>query len=92
MFKFYMEKLIDDNKDEKNVLHYNNCSDYIISKELGITQQTVRNLKIKKQLVYPTQFDWKESLAKLTEHARYEEATRTIIINIPDPNLFYDIV
>lgn len=91
MFSFFMDKLIEQNKNTDNTINYNTCSDYKISKELGITQQRVRNLKVKKQLVYPTKFDWKQSLALLTENARYDNVTHKISINIPDPNLFYEI-
>jgi len=90
MFKVYLEKLIDENKDvEDQTIDYNKCSDYRISKELGITQQRVRNLKVKKQLVYPEEFRWEVALAKLMKNARLENSK--IIINIPDPNLFYEI-
>lgn len=65
MFSFYIEKMVRDNSDDNNVVNYNICSDYTIAKELGITPQKVRNLKIKKQLVYPITFDWKKSLASL---------------------------
>ena len=91
MFKFYIEKLIDNEKNDDNTIDYNLCSDYRISKELGITQQKVRNLKVKKQLVYPSDFKWEKSLALLTNNARYDSVSRKISINIPDPNLFLDI-
>lgn len=48
MFSFYMNKLIQNNKFEDGTIDYQKCSDYRISKELGITQQRVQNLKIKK--------------------------------------------
>lgn len=90
MFKIYLEKLIEDNKDVNDkTIDYNKCSDYRISKELGITQQRVRNLKVKKQLVYPEEFHWEVSLAKLMKNARMDNSK--IIINIPDPNLYYEI-
>ena len=96
MFKIYLEKLIKENKDSNGqTIDYNKCSDYRISKELGITQQRVRNLKVKKQLVYPEEFHWEVALAKLMENARLEKPnspeSSKIIINIPDPNLFYEI-
>lgn len=91
MFNFYIEKLIDENKRNDGTINYNMCSDYLISKELGITQQRVRNLKVKKQLVYPVDFDWKTALGTLIKNARMDESTHKIIINIPDPNLYYEI-
>lgn len=91
MFHFYMEKLLSNNKDDFGVISFNACSDYKISNELGITQQRVRNLKVKKQLVYPAEFDWIKALAALTEEARFERHNQMVSINIPDPNLFIEI-
>ena len=91
MFSFYIEKMVRDNSDDNNVVNYNICSDYTIAKELGITPQKVRNLKIKKQLVYPITFDWKKSLASLLKNARYDDDTKKITLMIPDPNLLYEI-
>lgn len=91
MFHFYIKKKISDNRAQDGSIDYSKVSDFILSKELGITQQKVRNLKIKSQLIYPIEFDWKMALSKLTENARYDAATHKITLNIPDPNLFYEI-
>lgn len=91
MFHFYMEKMIADNVDEDGTIDYTKCSDYKISKDLGITQQRVRNLKVKNQLTYPIEFDWKLALARLTENARYDKVSKKIVLNIPDPNLYLEI-
>lgn len=91
MFHFYIEKIIDANRYEDGTINYTKCSDYEISKELGITQQRVKNLKIKNQLTHPIEFDWKKSLAKITENARYDQITHKITLNIPDPNLYLEI-
>lgn len=91
MFKFYLEKLIDSNLRADGTIDYNLCSDYKISTDLGITQQRVRNLKVKKQLVYPKTFKWEKALAHLTENARYDSTTKKIVISIPDPNLYLEI-
>lgn len=91
MFKFYLEKLIAVNQREDGTIDYNLCSDYKISTDLGITQQRVRNMKVKKQLVYPKDFEWKKALAHLTENARYDSTTKKIVISIPDPNLYLEI-
>ena len=91
MFDFFIRKLIRDNQNADGTIDYRTCSDYIISKELGITQQRVRNLKVKNQLVHPIEYDWKAALATLTQNARYESNSRKITINIPDPNLYYEI-
>ena len=91
MFNIYIKKLISENRNSDGTIDYRNCSDYKISQDLGITQQKVRNLKVKNQLVNPIDYDWKAALAKLTENARYDKNTGKIVINIPDPNLFIEI-
>lgn len=91
MFNFYLKKMIDVNRKEDDTIDYNQCSDYKISKDLGITQQRVRNLKVKNNLINPIDFDWKLALSKLTENARYDKATKKITLNIPDPNLYLEI-
>lgn len=91
MFRFYIEKLIAINRAPDGTIDYNKCSDYIISKDLGITQQKVRNLKVKNQLVNPIDYDWKLALAQLTKNARFDPDSRKITLNIPDPNLYLEI-
>lgn len=91
MFQFYIEKLIESNRAEDGTIDYNKCSDYIISKELGITQQRVRNLKVKNQLAHPVDYDWKLALAKLTRNARFDPVSHKVTLNIPDPNLYLEI-
>ena len=89
MFNFYIQKMIKDSLKEDGTIDYGKCSDYRISKDLGITQQRVRNLKVKNQLVNPLEFDWKKEIAALMPNARYEN--KKVYINIPDSNLFYEI-
>ena len=89
MFDFYIRKMINDSMESDNTINYNKCSDYKISKDLGITQQRVRNLKVKNQLIHPIEFKWEDAFAKLISNAKYENPK--VIINIPDPNLFYEI-
>lgn len=91
MFNFYIEKLINTNKNSDGTIDYNKCSDYKISKDLGITQQRVRNLKVKNQLINPIDYEWKKAFASLTENARYDSAKKKIVMNIPDPNLYLEI-
>ena len=93
MFHFYFEKMTSIYTDEDGTLDYSQCSDYRISKELGITQQRVRNLKVKNKLVYPPEEerDWKKEFAKLTKNARYDQISKKVIVNIPDPNLYLEI-
>ena len=92
MFDFYMKALIKKYKDdETGIIDYNTCSDYRIAKDLGITQEKVRNLKIKKEARYPEDYDWKKSLLSLKEFVRYDENSQKIIIPMPDPNLYLEI-
>lgn len=91
MFRFYIEKMIADNRAEDGTIDYTKCSDYKISKDLGITQQRVRNFKVKNQLICPIEYDWKTALAHLTENARYDKVTKKVTLNIPDPNLYLEI-
>lgn len=95
MFHFYMDAMIQANKiDNSDVISYTACSDYKMSQKLGITQQRVRNLKVKTELVYPqNDFRWEESLAYLLRDKKNVQFSKNdmVIINIPDPNLFYAI-
>lgn len=91
MFDIFMKKMIKDNRDTNGTIDYSKCSDYRISQELGITQQKVKNLKVKSQLVYPVDYDWKLALAKLIKNARFDKQTQKVTLNIPDPNLYLEI-
>lgn len=91
MFDIFMKKMIEDNRDTNGTIDYSKCSDYRISQELGITQQKVKNLKVKSQLVYPVDYDWKLALAKLIKNARFDKQTQKVTLNIPDPNLYLEI-
>lgn len=91
MFNIYIRKMIEQNKAEDDTIDYSKCSDYKISVDLGITQQKVRNLKVKNQLVHPIKYEWKKAFAKLIVNARYDDNTRKVILNIPDPNLYLEI-
>lgn len=91
MFKFFLEKEIENNVNGDNLLDYNSVSDYEISKKLGITQQRVRTLKIKKQLIYPTKYNWQKSLSALLKNARFDKESQKVVLSIPDPNLLIEI-
>lgn len=91
MFSFFLDNIIKDHTDSCGVLDYNSVSDYKISQELCITQQRVKSLKIKKQLMYPIKYDWKTAFATLLKNARYDSSTQKIVVSIPDPNLLLDI-
>jgi len=89
MFNFYIQKMINQSRNPDNTIDYKKCSDYKISKDLGITQQKIRNLKVKNQLVNPIEYDWKAEFAKLVDKAKIDNGK--IIVSIPDPNLYYEI-
>ncbi len=64
------------------------CSDYAISKELGITQNRVRTLKERKELKYPRQnFDWKKGLVESLKNAAYDKTTHSVKMIIQDVNV-----
>ena len=84
MFSIYIERILDNN--DKDFSAY---SDYKLAKDLGITQSKVSNLKIRKQLQYPREYDWRSAFASISDHATYEHGK--IIIQIPDINLYYEI-
>lgn len=84
LFHLYIERILE--KDESNFSAY---SDFRLSKELGISQSKVSNLKIRKQLQYPREFKWREAFSKVSSNARYENGK--IKIQIPDINLYYEI-
>lgn len=65
--------------------------DYTISKLLGITQQRVRNMKVKNQLRYEHSFDWKKALLSRVSNASFSLDDRFITIFIDDPNLFIEV-
>lgn len=92
MFHFYVEKLMPMYTKDNEKADYIKCSDYNISKQLGITQQRVRNLKIKNRLAYPIEdYKWDKELADLMDYARYDSVSKKVTLNIPDPNLYIEI-
>lgn len=91
MFKFYYEAAISKSRNEESgVIDYRACSDYKIGKQLGLTEQRVRNLKRRKELVYPSEdFDWVKELAHLLSDEKCVNIENgSVIISIPDPNLY----
>lgn len=65
--------------------------DYSVSKMLGITQQRVRNLKVKNQLRNPNEFDWKVEFATKAQNARYSADDSSVIVNLDDPVLSIEV-
>lgn len=84
MFSIYIEQIL--KKSEDDMRSY---SRYNLSKWLGITQSKVDSLKVKKQLLYPIEFNWKEQFLRLCRNADYKDGN--ISINIPDKNLYLEI-
>lgn len=87
MFHFYMEQLKKAVEADSNIKD----TDYAISKQLGISQQKVRNLKVKHQLIYPDMaWDWKKEFAELIENATMDDK-HFVYVNIQNPNLFIEL-
>lgn len=91
MFSIYMDATIESCKKGNNTIDCNECSDYEMGKELGIPQEKVRTLKVKKQARYPIEFDWRESLKSIQDDIRYDRTKEKIIIPTRDPNLYNEI-
>lgn len=82
LFSFYIEHLID-----KGI----NFDDYIIGRDLGITQARVRSLKERKELKYPRKgYDWRTEFLKYAQNAKYDETKRLVKFSIPDVNVIKD--
>ena len=68
-FSIYIERILDKSQD-----NFSAYSDYTLSKQLGITQTSVSNLKVKKELQYPYKdFDWRKRLADISKNTIYDE-------------------
>ena len=70
MFSIFMDEMIEHYADKNGVLDYKECSDYKIARLLGIPQQRVKTLKIKKQARYPVEFDWKKSFETIWSYVK----------------------
>lgn len=84
MFSIYIEQIL-----ARNEYAFNAYSDYRLAEALGVPQSKISSLKIKKQMRYPHEFDWKKSFEIVSKNARYENGK--IIIQIPDINLYDEI-
>jgi len=91
MFKFFYEDLQSQNTDGIGTEKNTPLSDYRISKELGITERRVRDLRIRYYLKYGKEYDWKKDFVRLIQNARYDETSHKIFLNIPDPALYIEI-
>lgn len=84
MFHLYIEQIL-----KRSEQDFHTYGDFRLSKELGIPQSRVSSLKVKKQLQYPRNFNWREVFSEVSKNARYEQGK--IKIQIPDINLYYEI-
>ena len=85
MFDIYIEQILNTKGDE-NPSEY---SDYKLSKDLGLTQSKISSLKVKKQLQYPRDYDWRKAFSRVSKNARYEQ--EKIKLQIPDINVYYEV-
>lgn len=57
--------------------------DFEISRDLGITEQKVRNLRVKSQLMYPREINWIEQLSEALKNGSYDDGMITITLEDP---------
>lgn len=91
MFSIYLDAMIENCKRVDGTIDYSICSDYEIGKQLGIAQERVRSLKVKKQARYPVEFCWQDSLLSIKDSVYYDKEKKKIIIPTRDPNLYNEI-
>lgn len=66
-------------------------SDWDIAKQLGITVQRVRNLKMKSRLVNPQEYDWRGLFKGLLKTAVMDKSHENVKILVKDPFLYAEI-
>lgn len=91
MFHYYFNRKVEKSKNDEGIINYNKCSDYVISKDLGITQKKVSNLKVMDRLLYQEDLDWMDDFKRLIKNATYDKTTQYISLHIPDPSLFLEV-
>ena len=63
-----------------------------MSKNLGISQSKIRNLKMRKELQYPRKgFDWKSAFVLNIRNANYDENSKTIKLMVSDVNVLTEL-
>ena len=82
LFSIIIDHLID---------HEMDYDDYTLSNMLGITQQRVSNLKIKKQLRYPKEYNWKKALISRLPTVVYSKNDTMVSLMVNDPNLHIEV-
>ena len=84
LFSIYIDRVIDANETEDD-----NYSNYELSKQLGVPESKINNLKIRKQLKYPRKYNWQEAFCRHLKNAVFEKGK--IKIQIQDPNLYIEV-
>lgn len=74
-------------KDDKSI-DWDKIDDYALSRELGITIQKVRSLKVRSQLLFPIDyFDEEDCIKRALDNYRYDDNEKRFYISVPDPNI-----
>lgn len=73
------------------LLHDLPIDDYTMAKQLGIPETRIRNLKVKKELQYPSKYDWQEVFIERIPFAKYDDKKALVKISILDPNVRREI-
>lgn len=81
MFSLFLDVL------ENNKERYD---DYTLSKQLGIMQPNVRQLRKKRQLIYKQNDKWYETFLEYNKNVEFDKSDR-IVINIRDPNVYLEL-
>ncbi len=68
LFSEYMDRIYKASGDAPN-----DYSNYTISKLLGITESRVASLKEKKEVKYPSEYDWRQEFLSLLEKAEFKD-------------------
>ena len=84
MFSLFLDKLY-----QKDGVTENDYSDYTLSKTLGITQGRIRTLKERKEIKYPSDYNWKHDFWHSLEKAEYKE--EKIKLYIRDHRLYTEL-
>ena len=71
MFTIYLDSLT------------SSARDFEISRDLGITEQKVRSLRVKSQLMYPREINWVEQMKQALEDGTYSDGMITITLEDP---------
>lgn len=83
LFHIYIEHLLDSNLP---------FDDYTMSKQLGISQTKIRNLKLRKELQYPRDgFSWENAFVESIKNAHFDDDCKLVKVSIPDINVITEL-